>query len=91
MAKELFKTDDRNKAHAKLEELIKKHPSAECREDPNAEEPYSVWDGPAERVVEESREEAKAQTPQVVVTFSEEEIASIAAQVAKILSKGEEN
>jgi hypothetical protein len=23
------------------------HPAAECREDPNAELPYSVWSGPA--------------------------------------------
>lgn len=32
---------------AALVDHIGAHPRAECREDPNAAEPYQVWSGPA--------------------------------------------
>ena len=38
----------RAESHAYLEKILAdgKHPQAECREDPNAPEPYQVWSGP---------------------------------------------
>lgn len=49
MATKLFSTTDRDGSHAKLEEILAtgQHPRAECREDPNDPEPYSVWDDSA--------------------------------------------
>lgn len=45
MAKMIFSTKNRHEAHGRLEEVLAEgeHPRAECREDPNAEEPYQVW------------------------------------------------
>jgi hypothetical protein len=47
MAKRLFESGDRDAAHQHLEKILAggKHPLAECREDPNEEKPYQVWDG----------------------------------------------
>jgi hypothetical protein len=49
MSKMLFSFVKREDAHAKLAEVIGTHPLAECREDPNSEEPYQVWDWPEEK------------------------------------------
>lgn len=49
MARLLFSFSDRDAAHQKLEEVrTSEGPTslAECREDPNDNEPYQVWSGP---------------------------------------------
>lgn len=45
-ARLLFASNDRAVAHEELERVIGSNPRAECREDPNSEKPYQVWDGP---------------------------------------------
>ena len=42
----LFKTKNRDESHRKLEEILAsgRHPRAHCQEDPNDNEPYTVWD-----------------------------------------------
>lgn len=50
-SKKLYSSTDRDLSHTKLEELIKQYPHAECREDHNSEEPFQVWDGPADRAL----------------------------------------
>lgn len=52
MAKRIMAFTERAAAHAALEtERSGAHPNAECREDPNSEAPYEVWDGPEEWVM----------------------------------------
>lgn len=48
MPKMVFSYTDRDKAHQKLVKMLAsgKHPAAECREDPNSDKPYQVWDKP---------------------------------------------
>lgn len=44
----LDRFDDRDRAHARLAEVLASgdYPRAECRENHNAELPYEVWDSP---------------------------------------------
>lgn len=71
-SKKLYSSNDRDLAHAKLEELIKQHPHAECREDHNSEESFQVWDGPVERKPETSIENPDTE-------FSAEELRALKA------------
>jgi hypothetical protein len=82
MATKLFETTDRRAAHAELERLLAAggHPRAECREDANAEAPYSVWDDA----------EARAPTPAPALepaNLRPAEIQSLAKAIAEMLRK----
>lgn len=76
MGELLFKSANRDEAHAELERLhgLKRvgesleqdtkalQPLAECRENPNSDEPFEVWDSPEPIVVPEPPSEEELAT-----------------------------
>lgn len=68
MAKMIEGFTDRGESHAALEAArAGKYPMAECREDPNSDTPYQVWDGPEEWVMP-----APAEPPDPALVLAQE-------------------
>ena len=87
MPKRLYAFTDRAESHAKLDEVrAGKHPMAECREDPNSEAPYEVWDGPEQWVMPEP---AVPPDPAVLLAEQESLLDALAERLlAKMAERG---
>lgn len=84
----LYEYKDRDESHRQLEAVLKDgtYPSAECREDPNAEFPYQVWTGPASSERDgQAPPEVKKEAP--VPIIDPEMVARIIAEYMKQAGK----